>query len=231
VKALYNLGNNIYWLTFETKYEMGMTLWRISETKESTNPLMKHGLSLVDFMEWYADEYGKGIFTYPDDWAGYNVHQDDFKHTYSSGQIQDYNKYDKVMTGLRNYLEGMCNSSNPQYYLMATLEGDYDTLEHEYAHALWGISQEYQLAQKKNIEALDEKVRNTLCSNLLKMAYVEQVHEDEIQAYLSTGFDTVAPPKDKFYAPIVRKEMVKIAKSFINVFKDASKGKLPRKRF
>ena len=230
MKSLHYLGDNIYWLTFSHRYHMCMTFWRITETKESTNSAMKNGMTLVDFMEWYAFEYGKGVFTYTADWAGFNVDNSDFKATYSMGNIDDFNKYDKMMNGLRNFIEGRLNSTDDPYYLIGTLDNDHETLKHEYAHALWSINSEYQELMKKKIMDLDPKVNNMLCKNLTKMGYSLRVHCDELQAYLSTGTETTKNPKDQFYTPLTKKQIGAIAEPFKDVFIQFSKGKLPRKK-
>jgi hypothetical protein len=207
-----------------------MTFWRISETKECVDDQMRENLTLVEYMEWYARKYGKGVFTYPDDWSGFNVDHKDFKKTYSSGNIPDYNKYDKMMNGLRHLIESRLKKDDQPYYLIGTKEDDFLTLKHEYAHALWGVNPQYSNAQGDNIDDLDKDTLAVLKKNLTKMGYGEAVHDDEVQAYLSTGVETMKDPKDKFYTPLTKRQIGKIAEPFRNTFIEFSKGKLPRKK-
>ena len=228
MKTLHNLGHNIFWLTFEKRYDLCMTFWRIAETRESPCPNIKNGITLVDFMEWYAEKYGEGAFTYANDWAGYNVSHEDFKKTYSSHNITDYNKYDKFMHGLRHFIESTLQKDTDNYYLIGTQEEDFSTLRHEYAHALWAMNPEYRQKQENLLKAVDPEIQSVICNNLQEMGYVADVHSDEAQAYLSTGF--ILKKKDAFYKPLNKRIIDQIAKSFIDVFVEFSQGRLPGKK-
>lgn len=225
MRSLHYLGDNIYWLTFDNKYDLCMHFWRVSEKKECPNEEMKQNLNLVDYMEWYAKKYGKGVFTYTNDWAGFNIPKSSFKATYSSGNLPDMNKYDKFMHGLRHFMEARLKSDSEDYYLIGTLEGADDVLKHEYAHALWGVNHEYKAKMTELLKAIDEKDQDVLCKNLQEMGYSEAVVNDEAQAYLSTGY-CLKVIKDQFYRPMSKKQIDQIAKPFAETFKEFSEGKL-----
>lgn len=54
------------------KYDLAMTFLRAQEWYES--PKFHHKLfTLEEYMRWYSKAYGKGAFTYPKDWSGFNV--------------------------------------------------------------------------------------------------------------------------------------------------------------
>ena len=217
MRSIHHLGNNIYWLTFDNHYDLCMSFWRVSEMRESANPKMRDGMTLVDYMEWYAKEYGKGAFTYAADWHGFNVSDQDLKNTYCCSVVLDFNKYDRFMMGVQGQIES--HLPGP-YYLIGTHYKDTKTLHHEYAHALWYIDSDYQACQRKNIANLNIALLKKLYSNLLKMGYAPDVHSDEVQAYLSTDM-----PRDRtthdLYKSINRKQFGKVAKPFIDTFQKA----------
>lgn len=228
MKSLHYLGDNIYWLVFDNRYDLCMYFWRVSERKECPNEKLRENLNLVDYMEWYSNTYGKGAFTYPKDWAGFNVSSVDFKKTYSSGQLPDSNKYDKFMHGLRHLMESRLTKDSDLYYLIGTQENDFNTLNHEYAHALWGVNPEYKTKMTELLKTLDEADQNVLCNNLKEMGYSKEVLNDEAQAYLSTGY-VLKVIKDQFYRPMTKQKIDKIAKPFNAVFRQFSEGKIPKK--
>lgn len=76
--TLESMGSGIYCLRFERHYDCCMHFLRFQEYYES--PEFKgEAFSLLDFMDWYAHSYSshkhdkRPSFTYPSDWAGFNV--------------------------------------------------------------------------------------------------------------------------------------------------------------
>jgi hypothetical protein len=47
-------------------------------------------------MEWYSKKQGDGAFTYPTDWAGFNIPSAVVTGVHALG-ISDYNRYDERM--------------------------------------------------------------------------------------------------------------------------------------
>ena len=85
----------------------------------------------------------------------------------------------------------MCSSD--LYYLIGIDQHDGEDLDliyHEVAHGLWYSSTPYKNTQLNNIGRLDPNVRESMDSKIRKMGYGENVVNDEIQAYLSTGVQT-----------------------------------------
>jgi hypothetical protein len=58
---------------------------------------------------------------------------------------------------------------------------------HEVAHGLWFSSPIYKKRQMNNIQNLLPNVRDSIAKKITGMGYGENVVDDEIQAYLSTG--------------------------------------------
>jgi hypothetical protein len=76
------------------------------------------------------------------------------------------------------------------YYLIGIDQSngeDPSLIFHEVAHGLWFSSPIYKRKQMNNIEKMNEHVRDSVAKKITGMGYGENVVDDEIQAYLSTG--------------------------------------------
>jgi hypothetical protein len=76
------------------------------------------------------------------------------------------------------------------YYLIGIDQSngeDPSLIYHEVAHGLWFSSPEYKSQQSYNIENMNQVTRNQVAKKISGMGYGENVIDDEIQAYLSTG--------------------------------------------
>jgi hypothetical protein len=217
IERLSFLPNNVFWVE-AAQYNLAMLFWRVTEYRESENPDFKgKSFTLVDYMEWYAAQHGEGKFTYADDWHGFNVPGESINAALckmlDDNSCQDRNKYDVLMSKIWVF----CNSvvQDKTFYLIGTAPGDTETLQHEYAHALWGQVDQYQYEQGQNIEQLGI-VAQTIGGNLKEMGYGEDVHDDEIQAYLATGV------RDKVTKGIAPRTVKRIVKPFQQTFRDFS---------
>jgi DNA polymerase/3'-5' exonuclease PolX len=76
------------------------------------------------------------------------------------------------------------------YYLIGIDQSDGEDpslIFHEVAHGLWFSSSVYKRKQFNNIERMNQNVRDMVAKKITGMGYGENVVDDEIQAYLSTG--------------------------------------------
>ena len=76
------------------------------------------------------------------------------------------------------------------YYLIGIDQStgeDPSLIYHEVAHGLWFVNPIYKNKQLKNIERMNPNVRDFVANKISGMGYGENVVDDEIQAYLSTG--------------------------------------------
>ena len=65
---------NIFLFEFKHNYDMCMHFLRYQEYYESSSPKYRgKAFEIFDFMRWYSLKYGKGAFTYVDDWDGFNI--------------------------------------------------------------------------------------------------------------------------------------------------------------
>jgi hypothetical protein len=81
---------------------------------------------------------------------------------------------------------------NENFYLIGIDQSngeDPSLIFHEMAHGLYFSSPIYKNKQLKNIERLPSNIRENLSKKISNMGYGENVVNDEIQAYLSTGVD------------------------------------------
>lgn len=199
--ALKRVRPHIWHIEMDCRYELAMTFLRASEVYESLNPDFrdKFGWTLHDQMKWYstADDSPRnspyGTFSFANDWGGYNVPSDTLDALYCSdpnfrnNNVVDWNDYDERMYG---FLSEIRKEEKGQYYLIGTRTGIKDgTFGHEVAHGYFFTCEGYRSAMLTTIR----KDANWRAVNLLKSAikdlgYCDEVLEDEVQAYCSTGF-------------------------------------------
>lgn len=176
----------IFHLDFKDRYQLAMHFLRYQECYESPNPKFRnHVFSLVDFMEWYSKAFGNGIFTYPADWAGFNIPSSIIKSHYLD--IPDWNKYDQVMQII---YDDCTEKSGGDFYLIGSVgskTGDLFTLKHELAHGFFYLKADYKKEMTKLVKALKPSFRESVYKVLKRIGYTSHVYVDECQAYLSTG--------------------------------------------
>jgi hypothetical protein len=119
------------------------------------------GFKWQDYTKFYKEKTKNDIFTYHEDWAGYNIPCDSIES---------------------------CISMIPDIIGIDQSTGDDPSLIfHEVAHGLWFSTPSYRNKQFSNIENMNQSVRNQVAKKITGMGYAEKVVDDEIQAYLSTG--------------------------------------------
>jgi len=185
----------IYHLSFGSGYDLAMHFIRAQEYYES--PKYWHKVfTLVDYMEWYSKGKGKGSFTYPADWSGFNVPSSVLLDLYGkSGVISDFNRYDEFMKVIIDRLVKDCDSKD--FYLIGTSgdghQGDGDeegVLMHEIAHGLFYVDPEYNKEVRALMMEMPKSEREEATEALKNMGYHISTIGDEIHAYASTGLCT-----------------------------------------
>ncbi|MBD3260690.1 MAG: hypothetical protein GF334_03290 [Candidatus Altiarchaeales archaeon] len=188
---------HVYHLHFSSHYELAMSFLRFEEYYESENEkYRKQIFSLDDYMEWYAKTHGEGVFTYPEDWGGFNVPSWALLGVRrQENRIPDVNKHDRRMFML---IDWIADREDQSFYFIGTseecIDGDHkDTLDHEIAHALYTVNKEYM----KEVQALlqdweagenHKKKDLSKARQILKdVGYHSSTVDDEINAYCSTG--------------------------------------------
>jgi len=179
------IKERIFLLTFDNHYDLAMHFVRFQEYYESPNPFFKEKIfTLIDFMEYYAKTYGKGMFSYPQDWGGFNVSSKVLHEVFRRG-IPDWNKYDFFMRKI--FVEMKKKYPKVDFYLIGSITGSQSIINHELAHAFWTINYEYKKEMTCLLRGANPQMTNVISKFLLENMYDVHVLEDELQAYLSTG--------------------------------------------
>lgn len=187
---LKEISPRVFQLSFGNSYDLGMRFVRFQEYYESPCPDFRGStFTLLDYMDWYA-KANDGVFSYPDDWAGFNVPGWVFREVLDKNKIEDWNQYDEFMLSIINEIRSKIPKDDPDnFYLIGIVHGDEETMDHELAHAFYYVFPEY----KKEMNAcLDKLGRNSKEVKLMyewleKQGYDQSVFDDEAQAYFATG--------------------------------------------
>lgn len=195
----------IFLLKFKRDYDLCMMFLRYKEFYELPNSRFRgKQFELLDFMEWYSNKYGNGIFTYPNDWAGFNFFGNIIKQVWDLG-ISDRNAYDYEMKEL--YQRFLQQYPDGKFYIIGAHVNAIQTIKHEIAHGFFYINSEYKKEMTNLVKKLKPNFRNSMNSSLKGVGYTPKVYIDECQAYLSTGMS-------KFFTVKLKLEH----KPFIEVF-------------
>src|ERR1019366_973309 len=94
------IKSNIFLVKFKLQYDLCLTFLRYQEFYESPNKRFRnHSFTIIDFMSWYSSAFGNGIFTYPNDWNGFNFPDYIVPAVISAG-IPDKNIYDETILNI-----------------------------------------------------------------------------------------------------------------------------------
>ena len=139
-----------------------------------------------EFVDYYKKKTKKDYFSYYEDWEGYNLPCDTIEAC--KAKIPDLNIYDMIMFSIVDTIKKINNNS--PYYLIGIAQeegGDESLINHELAHALWFLDPVYKKKMTKAINEMDPSVKEKMIDKIMKYGYGENVFDDELQAYLSTG--------------------------------------------
>jgi len=187
--SLERIREKIWHLQFQEEYDLTMHFLRYQEYYESPK-FMKKSVPIVDIMDWYQKHLGNGVFTYPRDWAGFNLPGETIFELHNKG-IEDVNRYDRFMIGTAEFIRSKENSD--EFYIIGTCKQDVElniTFNHELCHALYFVDLKYKDAMTKLVSNLPKKEKSFIFRKLKKQGYHEDVFIDECQAYLATDLDT-----------------------------------------
>ena len=163
----------IYHFHMPNQYLLTSTFLRFAESYESPEFKGK-GFTLEEFQDWYASR-GEGVFTYYEDWVGFN---------FPSYVVEDFtpSKFG-VLSRKEHWVLDQLKDAEGVYYVIASAAG-LPAIEHELVHALFYIHLDYA----RKVESIISEYKFTaLRSALVKLGYTESVIVDEINAYLVTG--------------------------------------------
>lgn len=208
---VYYKGHGIFLAEFDNHYDLAMTFLRYQEYYESDNKKFKGKIfSIFDYMEWYSKKRD-GVFTYPQDWSGFNIPDYVFASINSRrAEIPDYNKYDECMYDIvmksrilltshhtKNIVEDWVELVDARFYIIGAVKDESDVMDHEIAHGLYYINQEYCHEMNTLIKQIPADESKILLEHFKELGYSKSVWNDEAQAYLSTD-DYDWPISNKF---------------------------------
>jgi hypothetical protein len=150
------------------------------------------GLTLLRFQEHYECEAFKGkVFTVPEFQAWYATqgHDKPYELNYEGFNLPDtaftpfiMGEFDPLSVDECWLLDTIACMRSP-FYVIASVQGDEETLEHELAHALYYTDASYRACVD---EALRAAPLGNLVAFLRKRNYHADAHMDEANAFLAT---------------------------------------------
>ncbi len=181
-KATLRKNGCIYCVVTKDTVELSKLFVRLQEFYESPfKEIRRQHFTLKQFKTIYSKSRD-GIFTYYDDWAGFNVPGDvvlEFFRVFT-----DLSTREKHLKKL--LLEAL--TAGEVFYVIGYPRGKAGGItEHEYAHALFYTDPTYRREMKMHGKRLPMEIRNQIFSKLKAMGYCGIVRTDELQAYLATS--------------------------------------------
>lgn len=180
---------NVYLALFNTRYDLCMSFIRIQEFYESPNDSFRGKFfTLEDYIDWYSFQDGEnGAFKYATQWSGFNIpgkFLQEWIKIYSIHRMRD--KEIELLDKLRPFSK---NGYDSLYLIGACREDEShkDTIEHELAHAMYTLDESYKNECERLLAEISIDVREKYIQILKKVGYADNVLNDEMQAYLSTG--------------------------------------------
>ena len=167
-----------------------MLFCKVQEYYESPNKDFKgKDFSIWDYMKWYSQ--GKGCFTYPRDWTGFNIPLQKLYKLYNQyDETELETPYDQVMFDIL-WEVWSANGYSDKGYIIGVKDRISDTFNHELCHALFATNKKYKKVALANVGRIKKKHYNIYKKNLLEMGYMDKVIDDEIQAYMMFGWNNL----------------------------------------
>lgn len=182
-----HIGRNVFLVTIPNEFDLAMTFLRAQEFYESNCAQFKgKSFSVIDYIRWYAHQRSNK-FSYPQDWAGFNLPGHALVSAMSSIPKYDGNVYDYAMQDILNRIFDM-NTCNRFYVIGISSKSQIYVMDHEIAHALYYLDSSYKRKVNSVLyEEVDTDTINEARINLGTMGYHKSVFTDEIQAYIVSG--------------------------------------------
>lgn len=179
--SIKEIKDNIIAIVVPNDYERAMLFCRIQEFYESPNKSFKDSkFSIWDYFSWYSKTYGKGCFSYPKDFVGYNLPIIVAKKCYESNKPET--PYDLEMIKIIDSLY----EDGKRKYLIGVDDLKNSVFDHELAHAFFYTNLTYQKEMIELIKKISKSNIKKLRKNLKNIGYCSEVFKDEVQAYMST---------------------------------------------
>lgn len=174
------IAPKIYWIDFDSQYDLAMSFLRFQEHYES--PEFKDKVfTLGQYREWYKTTQPHGKFSYASDWNGFNIPSYVFK-PFIDGLFDPLTQEEKeMMLLLMQHVD-----IKTDFYLVGTHKGDIEILNHEICHALYHTNREYRGKINDEMHKYDLSAMHDI---LIRMGYHKDLCRDEAHAYICTGLE------------------------------------------
>jgi hypothetical protein len=185
----------IFVVVVKDPYERAMLFLRCQEFYESPFPEFKgKHFDLFHYMDYYRKKGIVNYFSYPKDWAGFNIPgeiiEECINHVLGDNSSVFPSPYDYVMKKITDEIKGQLGEEK-KWYLIGVDEEDGRIMEHEISHGLFYLNPDYREKSTKLVSDLPYDIFSELKDIIVSMGYCEEVIPDEIQAYLSTGLTPI----------------------------------------
>jgi len=201
---------NVLLVSFPNKKELTFTMCRVEEFYEAASEKIRGKVfTWAEFIDEFTDV--NGHMNYFHSWSGFNVPGDVFDEwvtLFNDMSLRELALVDLVYAAPLN--------EDMRFYVIAAVENDSSVEDHEIAHARFYVDEIYHAAMVELNSKLDIDARILLTEEFTKLGYSATVHEDELQAFLSTSsFEYM---DKRFNMP---EEMFnRITPAYVNVFKN-----------
>jgi len=186
---LFEMYPGIFALVIKNDRLRARVFMRYQEFYESDSDSFRgKGFKWNDFVKFYKKKTKKDYFSYHEDWAGYNIPCNSIESC--TALIPDLNFYDLIMFSVVDTIRKKVGSEN--FYLIGIDQSngeDPSLIFHEMAHGLWFANPSYKKEMSTIINEMNPSVREKIFDKIKEAGYGDNVYEDELQAYLSTGVD------------------------------------------
>jgi len=208
----------IFAASIKDNYQRTMLFCRYQEFYESPYKEIRNKFFTWEkYMVVYKNRWKKKLFTYPEDWSGFNIPSNIVEKGMNFFN-KDKGPYDEIMSDIWFHCENYplrFDKPRTKWYLIGADSFKSSTMNHEIAHGLYYTSKEYKKNCIDLISDIKPKHYNKLKNRIVKMGYTEdkKIIDDEIQAFMSTGL----------YNGLDTKELKVYEKGFIKNFKEFNK--------
>ncbi len=171
---------NVILLSFPNRKELTFTMCRVEEFYEAASDKLRgNKFTWAEFIDEFTNE--EGHMDYFHSWSGFNVPGESFY--WWAVNFDDHSSRERAMIDL--VYENI--NIDEKFYVIAAQETDSMIEDHEIAHATWYTTNDYRAKMQSLNSKLDANVRKQLIEGFTQLGYSATVHEDELQAFLSTS--------------------------------------------
>lgn len=208
----------IFAASIKDNYQRTMLFCRYQEYYESPYVEIRGKFFTWEkYMSVYRNRWKKTLFTYPEDWSGFNIPSNIVEKAMNTFS-KDKGPYDEIMSDIWYHCENYplkYNKPRTKWYLIGADSFKSSTMNHEIAHGLYYTSKQYKINCDNLISNIKPTHYDKLRKKIIKMGYIDdkKIIDDEIQAFMSTGL----------YNGLDTIELSRYEKDFVNNFKKFNK--------